>query len=207
MYLSKPLSAKVTMSGLTAILALVSVLGNGFVLAAVVRFKSLRTVPNILLSNLALVDLLNAMANVPLYTIYTVLQANWFHGKTLAILTSFLDRLYIAVNRGSLLVMVANIFLTISCDLKYIAWKTNKKALLCIFLIWFIGIVVVLLFSIPLLDVNLGDAHVIEYRGEIYEQGKYFVASFMAFFIIGVAVLGFLTTRAIKTKRKKVFIF
>ena len=55
------------MSVLTTILTLASVLGNGFVLAVVARFKSLRTVPNILIANIALVDLFNAVINMPSY--------------------------------------------------------------------------------------------------------------------------------------------
>ena len=37
----------------------------------------------------------------------------------------------------------------------------------------------VVLFSIPLLDIDLGDVHVTEYRAEIFKQGKQFVASLM----------------------------
>ena len=62
-----------------------------------------------------------------------------------------------------------------------------------------------MLFSIPLLDIDLGDVHVNEYRGEIYKQGKHFVASFMALFIISAAAVCFLTTRAITKKKRKVF--
>ena len=64
-----------------------------------------------------------------------------------------------------------------------------------------------MLFSIPLLDIDLGDAHVIEYRAEIYKQGRYFVATFMAFFIICGAIVSFRTIRAIKEQKKKVLWF
>ena len=204
MYSGKPLFTKLIMSGLTTMLTLVSSCCNGFVIVVVARFKSLRTVPNILLSNHALADLVNAIICVPLYMMYTVLEASWFRGKTLAIMTSFFDRVYIAINLTSLLAMIVNIFLAISYDMKYSIWKSNRKALLCVFLIWLIGIGFVIVVSIPLLNIDLGNAHVTEYRAVIYEQGKYFVASFMAFFIISVAILGFLTTRAIKSRRKKV---
>ena len=205
MYPAKPLSTKVVMSLLTAILTSASVLDNGFVLAMIARFKSLRTVPNILIANLALVDLFNAVINMPLYLIYTVLEASWFRGKTLGIMTSIFNRIFLVLNLASMLVMVANTFLAISFDVKYLAWKSNTKALVCAVLIWFISIVTVMLFSIPLFDIDLGAAHVIEYRSEIYKQGKHFVASFMAFFIITGAVICFLTTRAITKKKRKVF--
>lgn len=82
----------------------------------------------------------------------------------------------------------------------------KKKALVCVFLIWFISIALLVLFSIPLSHINLHDAHVNEYREEIFKQGKNIVAVVLALFIICGAVLGFLTARAIKKKKKKVFI-
>ena len=193
------------MSVLTTILTSASVLGNGFVLAVITRFKSLRTVPNILIANLALVDLFNAVINMPSYMIYTVLEAGWFRGKTLGIMTSIFNRVFMVLNLASMLAMTINTFLAISFDMKYLAWKSNTKALVCAILIWFISIVTVMLFSIPLFaDIDLGDAHVREYRNEIYKQGKYFVSSTMAFFIISGTVIGILTTRAITKKKRKV---
>ena len=192
------------MSVLTTILTLASVLGNGFVLAVVARFKSLRTVPNILIANIALVDLFNAVINMPSYMIYTVLEADWFRGKTLGIMTSIFNRVFLVLNLASVLAMTINTFLAISFDMKYLAWKTNAKALVCAILIWFVSIVAVMLFSIPLFDIDLGDAHVNEYRAEIYKQGKYFVASTMAFFIISGAVICILTTRVITKMKRKV---
>ena len=205
MYPEKPLSTKVVMSLLTAILTSVSVLDNGFVLAVIARFKSLRTVPNILMANLALVDLFDAVINMPLYVIYTVTEASWFRAKTLAIMTSIFDRLFAILNAASVLIIMANMCLAISFDMRYLSWKSKTKALVCAFLIWIFSIITVLLYSIPLFGIDLGDTHVIEYRKEIYKQGKHFVASFMALFIISGAVICFLTTWTIKKKKRKVF--
>ena len=192
------------MSVLTILLTLASVLGNGFVLAVIARFKSLRTVPNILIANLALVDLFNAAINMPSYMIYTVWEAGWFRGKTLGIMFSIFNRVFLFLNLASMLVMMVNTFLAIPFDIKYLAWKSNTKALVCAIIIWFVSIATVMLFSIPLFDIDLGDAHVREYRREIYEQGKYFVASTMAFFIICGAVICVLTIQVIKKKKRKV---
>ena len=72
MYPAKPLFAKVIMNLLTCVLTACSVLGNGFVLGVLARFKSFRTVPNILAGNLAVVDLLNAAMNLPFHMMSTV---------------------------------------------------------------------------------------------------------------------------------------
>ena len=204
MHPAKPFLTKAAMSVLTILLTLASVLGNGFVLAVIARFKSLRTVPNILIANLALVDLFNAVINMPSYMIYAVLEADWFRGKTLGIMSSIFNRVFLFLNLASMLVMMVNTFLAISFDMKYLVWKSNTKALVCAILIWFVSIATVMLFSIPLFDIDLGDAHVREYRREIYEQGKYFVGSTMAFFIISGAVICVLTIRVIKKNKRKV---
>ncbi len=205
MYPAKPLYAKVVMNMLIVILTSASVLGNGFVLAVLVRFKSLRTVPNILVGNLALVDLLNAAMNLPFHMM-SILEVSWFRGKTLAIITVLIHRVFITLNLTSMLAMLANVYLGIAFDFKYFTWKTTKKALVGVFLIWFINFLMLFLFAIPLLDINLHDAHVNEYRAEIFNQGKSFAAALVILFILCGGALGFLTTRAIKKKNKKVYI-
>ena len=86
MYPPKPLSTKVLMSLLTVLLALGATFGNGSILAVIARFKSFRTVPNTLLANLAVVDMLNIAINMPIYMISVTLEAGWFRGQSLAIM-------------------------------------------------------------------------------------------------------------------------
>ena len=204
MHPAKPLSTKIIMSVLTGILASASVLGNGLVLAVIARFKSLRTVPNILLTNLAVVELLNTAINMPLYLIWFTFEASWYRGKTLAIINTSLNRFFAMLNLVSMFTMMTNMYLAISFGLKYLAWMTKKKALICVFLIWFISIMMVIWLAVPVLDIDLGDVHVIKYRAEIFKRGKDFVAAIMAFFIICGAIVCFLTARSIKRKRKEV---
>ena len=192
------------MSLLTCVLTACSVLGNGFVLGVLARFKSFRTVPNILVGNLAVVDLLNAVMNLPFH-IMSILEVSWFRGKTLALITTFINRAFITLNLTSVLAMVVNVYLAISFDLKYFTWKTKKKALVCVCVIWFINLLMLVLFAILLLDINFDDSHrVNEYREGIFQQGKNFVASLVALFIVCCGVLGILAITAIRKKKKKV---
>ena len=89
MYLEKPLSATISMAVLLLLLAVFSVISNQFVLGIIARFKKLRNYANILIANLALVDLLNALINMPMYLLYGVTEVSCFKGKTLS-LSSFL---------------------------------------------------------------------------------------------------------------------
>lgn len=129
MYPPKPLFAKTVMILLTSTLTSSSLLGNRFVLAIIVRFKSLRTVPNILIANLALVDLLNSAVNMPIYIIYSVVEASWFRGKNLAVAITLLNRVFTFLNLASTLAVMGNMYLAILLDLRYFTWKTNTKAL------------------------------------------------------------------------------
>ena len=67
-------------------LLLTAVIGKGAVCFLVVRFKELKTVPNILLANLTCVEVLNNLVNVPLYMVYDIgnkkclLPARWRGG-------------------------------------------------------------------------------------------------------------------------------
>ena len=205
MHPAKPLFAKVVMGVLTVILSFTCFLGNGFVLAVIARFKSLRTVPNIFVANLAFVDLLNVAITVPPYMAYYIFEASWFRGKALGIMTVVLNRLFTVLNLASMIVMLSNMYLAISFDLEYFVWKTNRKALLCVFLTWFISVALVAFFSISLFHFNLGDVHVMEYREEIFKEGRLFVMGFMVIFLICAALVCILTVHAIKKTQKKVF--
>ena len=77
------------MAVLLLLLAVFSVISNGFVLGIIPRFKKLRNYDNILIANLALVDLLNALINIPMYLLYGVIEVSCFKGKTLIVFIFF----------------------------------------------------------------------------------------------------------------------
>ena len=88
-------STTISMLILLPLVAVFAVLGNGFVLGIIARFKKFRIFPNILIANLTLIDLLSALINVPMYLLWGVLGAKWFTGKVLAIISLFMTRLCI----------------------------------------------------------------------------------------------------------------
>ena len=64
------------MSVLTVALASGAVFGNGSILAVIARFQAFQTVPNTLIANLAVVDLLNVAINIPIHTMYAILEVS-----------------------------------------------------------------------------------------------------------------------------------
>ena len=78
-YSSTTISVLVLLPLLAAVFA---VAGNVLVLGIIARFKMFRTFPNILIANLAFMDLLRALIEAPMYLLWSVLNVAWFTGKT-----------------------------------------------------------------------------------------------------------------------------
>ena len=191
----------------TPTLAVFAVLGNGLVLGIIARFKNLRTFPNILIANLALADFFNPIINLPMYLLYAVLKVNWFTGKTLAIisLSSFL--LFILVNVVSLLVLLVNMFLAITFDLKYFTWKTNKKAIITVLVEWLACFIFAVLSCFEC-DVDLQqDASVLTYRREVIGRGKPIAPVIFSAFVVIAVVLSAMIFGSIQKKKRQVSLF
>ena len=206
MQLVTPLSAaSISMVILLSSLAVFSVLGNGFVLGIVARFKKLRTYANILIANLALVDLLNALINMPVYLLYGVLEVSWFKGKTLTILSLFLSRLFTFLNVVSMLVLLINVFLALTFDLRYFMWKTKAKAIAIVLAEWLVSITFVSLSCFPLFDIELQDAHhVLEYLQVVYKTNRTFMLATATVFIGSALTFGVLIFCTVRRKQLKV---
>ena len=201
---AKPHLTKIFLATLTVVQAFAGIIGNASLLVVIARFKSLRTVCNLLIANLAVVDMLNATISMPFFLLYTVLQVDWFRGPNFAFVITFSDRLFTVLNVASMLSLLANMYFATAFDLKYYAWKSNKKAMFCCCMIWFIGIVVSQLTSLPIYSMTLGDAPVTEYRAEIFKQTRLYLAVIVAFFFFCGSLLGGLTIYGIRKKNEKV---
>ena len=198
-----------TMFGLVfmSFLALFAVLGNGIVLGIIARFKKLRTFPNILIANLALADFFNAFINIPMYLLYAVLKVNWFTGKTLTIISLSSFSLFTSVNVLSMLVLLVNMFLAITFDLKYFTWKTNKKAIIIVLVEWLVGFSCAVLSCLNC-DVDLQqDASILTYRREVLGKGKPIVPVIISAFVVIAVVLSAMIFGSIKKMKRQVSLF
>ena len=204
MYLEKPVSATISMAVLLLLLAVFSAIGNGIVLGIVARFKKFRNYANILIANLALVDLLNALINMPMFLLYGVIEVSWFKGKTLAILSAFLYGLFLLLNITSMLVLLMNVFLALTFDLRYFAWKTEDKAISIVVVQWLTCLVAISLSSLPLFDINLQDSHVVIYRQVYLTERRRFFLPIMCMFIVFAIVLGVLIFFSVRNKKLQV---
>ena len=188
-------------------LALFAILGNGIVLGIFARFKKLRTFPNILIANLALADFFNAFINTPVYLLYAVLKVKWFTGKTLAIISLSLLSLFTFVNVVSMLVLLVNMFLAITFDVKYFTWKTNKKAIIMVLVEWLVGFSCAVLLCLNC-DVDLQqDASVSTYRNEVLGKGKPIAAVITSALVVIAVVLSAMIFGSIQKMKRQVSLF
>ena len=190
-------------------LALFAVIGNGIVLGIIARFKKLklRTFPNILIANLALADFFNAFINIPMYLLYAVLNVKWFRAKPLAMISIFSFSLLTFVNVVSMLVLLVNMFLAITFDLKYFTWKTNKKAIIIVLVEWLVGFSCAV-FSCLNCDVDLQqDASVLTYRNEVLGKGKPIAPVIISAFVVIAVVLSAMIFGSIQKMKRQVSLF
>ena len=190
-------------------LALFAVLGNGLVLGIIARFKKLRTFPNILIANLALADFFNTFISTPMHLLYAVLKVNWFTGKTLAIISLSSFSLFTFVNVVSMLVLLVNMFLAITFDLKYFTWKTNTKAIIIVLVEWLVGFICAVLLCLNCdVDVNLQqDASVLTYHREILGKGKPISPVITSAFLVIAVALSAMILVSIQKKKRQVSSF
>ena len=188
-------------------LALFAILGNGVVLGIIARFKNLRTFPNILIANLALADFFNAFINTPVYLLYAVLKVKWFTGKTLAIISLSLLSLFTFVNVVSMLVLLVNMFLAITCDVKYFTWKTNKKAIIIVLVEWLVGFCCAVLSCLNC-DVDLQqDASVLLNRREVLDKGKPIAPVIISALVVIAVVLSAMIFGSTQKMKRQVSLF
>ena len=189
-------------------LAFLAVLGNGLVLGIIARFKNLRTFPNILIANLALADFFNAFINTPMYLLYAVLNVKWFTGKTLAMISIFSSSLFTFLNVVSMLVLLVNMFLAITVDLKYFTWKTNKRAIEIVLVEWQARFIFAVLMSFQCRDVDLQqDASVLTYRTEVVSKGKPIAPAIFSAFVVIAVVLSAMVFGSIQKMKRQVSLF
>ena len=189
-------------------LALFAGLDNGLVLGIIARFKNLRTFPNILIANLALADFFNAFINIPMYLLYAVLNVKWFRGKTLAMISIFSSSFFTFLNVVSMLVLLVNMFLAITLDLKYFTWKTNKRAIEIVLVEWLACFIFAVLMSFQCRDVDLQqDASVLTCRTEVLGKGKPIAPVIFSAFVVIVVVLSAMIFRSIQKMKRQVSLF
>ena len=197
-------STTISVLVLLPLLAVFAVAGNMLVLGIIARFKKFRTFPNILIANLAFMDLLRALIEAPMYLLWSVLNVAWFTGKTFAIISLFVTRLCLHLNTVSMLVLLVNVSMAIALDLKYFTWKTNEKAMKIVLIEWVVCFGGTILLSWFDSDIDLQDASVFSYRRAFLIKSKMVLIVILSVFILTTIAIGVLVFFLIQRKKRQV---
>ena len=197
-------STTISVLVLLPLLAVFAVAGNVLVLGIIARFKKFRTFPNILIANLAFMNLLRALIEAPMYLLWSVLNVAWFTGKTFAIISLFVTRLCFHLNTVSMLVLLVNVSMAIALDLKYFTWKTNEKAMKMVLIEWVVCFGGTILLSWFDSDIDLQDASVFSYRRAFLIKSKMVLIVILSVFILTTIAIGVLVFFLIQRKKRQV---
>ena len=194
---------KVIQCSLLEIVMVVSLLGNGSVFILLARFKFMRTSANILVANLAIWDILQALTQTPLYIGYAVLQSPNIRGKNVSFLIFFLRYLFGLGTLSAMALLMTDRFMALAYGMRYTAWKSTVKVFRVVMVQTIFCIISALSLTIPLYSIDLGNASPNEYSKAYRSTSHILVGQIiLTSFLIIYAVLAIMTRKAIR-KRKK----
>lgn len=184
---------------LIVIVMILSVLGNGAICCLLVRFRSLRTVPNILVVNLAFIDVINALTNMTLFIMWYQCQVRFLTGSAVSWFIVMWYVLFMYLTVSSLVVLMLDRYGAIVHGLKYHTWKTKNKAVISVFVIWLAAMVYTFgMFSLGI-GIDVGPLPVWIYRIQYFKKfGRSFlIPGYLVPFAI-IVLLGFLIWRQVR---------
>ena len=126
------------------IICTASVLGNITLFVVIIRRKSLRTIANGFLLNLAFADLLVSLLNMPI-TVVTIVEQRWIFGDRACKLLGFTTMLSFVSSVMSLAMIGVNRYYYVVQWKRYHSIFTQRRAFLFAGIVWFIS----LLLSLP----------------------------------------------------------
>ncbi|KAL9969545.1 hypothetical protein ACROYT_G021772 [Oculina patagonica] len=177
-----------------AVVMIGSIIGNSIICLLLIRFKTLRTVPNILIANLAVIDILNALTNMPLMILWYICKVPYLKGRPISwfIVTWYVLFMYLTV--FNLTVLTMDRYGAIVHGIHYHSWKTINKAKVAVLFVWLSAAAYTYgMFTLGL-DIDVGDAPVLVYRIHYLKKfGRHFIipgylVPFAIMLIMGVAM-------------------
>ena len=159
-----------------AVVMIGSIVGNSIICLLLVRFKTLRTVPNILVANLAVVDILNAVTNMPLMTMWYICKVPYLKGRSTSWFIVSWYVLFLFLTVFNLTILTMDRFGAIVHGFRYHSWKTLNKAKVAVALVWLLAAAYTYgMFSLGV-HIDIGDAPVLVYRKRYLRKfGRHFI--------------------------------
>ena len=168
-------------------LLIAAINGNVLLFFSLFRYKVLRTVHDALIADLAEVDFLNCVVNIPLSIHFVVLER--FHVKSFVWAFSFLHSFFILNTLSTVMLQMVDRYLAISFSVTYKAKKSWTKIIAVISFKWFAILTITLSVYVPVYHVDIGKSTAFHYR-KVYAREtekalpKYVVPFFVAIILI-----------------------
>ncbi|KRZ09695.1 Neuropeptide Y receptor [Trichinella zimbabwensis] len=131
------------------LITVVAVIGNATVIFIIGHFPRLRTPTNALIANLALADLLMALLCIPFSFVSTLILQYWPFGWFLCKVINFSQAVTVMASAYTLIAISLDRFFAILLPMSPNVKMTNRKATLCVLVVWTVAIVI----AFPLLMV------------------------------------------------------
>nr|ANO39118.1 GCR317 [Schmidtea mediterranea] len=132
---------------LFGIIFVVGLLGNGLVIAVIIRNGHMRNSTNILISSLAFADLTFIVFCIPL-TISIYIYQGWIWNNFLCMIYQYLTWLTVYCSVYTLVLMSADRYLAIVHPITSVNWRTRNRSLTAVYISWIALIIINLPFLI-----------------------------------------------------------
>ncbi|VDP90462.1 unnamed protein product [Echinostoma caproni] len=120
------------------LLIVITIVGNGLVFAALIRFTRLRSMSNVLIGNLALSDFLLALTILPLSAVNDA-TGHWLFGACLCDIWLAVDVFYCTASIWSLVAIAFDRFTATTFPIWYRSNQNQKRVLVYIVIVWILS--------------------------------------------------------------------
>ncbi|XP_055915920.1 5-hydroxytryptamine receptor 2A isoform X2 [Eupeodes corollae] len=127
-------------SVLLGLMILITIIGNVFVIAAIILERNLQNVANYLVASLAVADLFVACLVMPLGAVYEISQG-WILGPELCDIWTSCDVLCCTASILHLVAIATDRYWAVT-NIDYMHSRTSKRVFIMIFLVWFCSVIV-----------------------------------------------------------------
>nr|O01670.1 RecName: Full=Octopamine receptor 2; Short=OA2 [Lymnaea stagnalis]AAB53033.1 octopamine receptor [Lymnaea stagnalis] len=188
----------ITVAVVLTLITLWTILGNFFVLMALYRYGTLRTMSNCLIGNLAISDLLLAVTVLPISTVHDLL-GYWVFGEFTCTLWLCMDVLYCTASIWGLCTVAFDRYLATVYPVWYHDQRSVRKAVGCIVFVWIFSIVISFApfigwqHMIP--SFFSFNASIQRYQCILFTSSSYVLYSSMGSFVIPAILMAFMYVR------------
>ena len=122
------------------IIFVIGLVGNGLLIYTVLANKSMRTIPNIFLTSLAIGDFFLILVSVPFRAVLYIFDEWWF-GEAMCKISEFMITLSLGTSIFTLTALAGDRFVAIVLPMSALGWSTMRKTVRIAGLIWIFSLI------------------------------------------------------------------